>query len=298
EIFPELWEDTAGQPWLVNALGQQMTWEDRAARDRSRPLTLEGYQAARERLIESRATHLDQLADKLREERVRKVMAPLLAGESLATDLLDDDREYCLDLGLVRWERPNLSVSNRIYREIIPRELSARLQDSMQGEPEQPWYVRSDHRLDMGKLLAAFQQFFREHSDAWLEKFEYREAGPQLLLQAFLQRVVNGGGRISREYGLGLRRTDLFVEWPLDEGLSFNGPVQRVVLELKLIRPNRSAAESLAQGLAQTTEYADRCGADEAHLILFDRRPGLSWEERLWHRRESAGKRAIEVWGS
>ncbi len=30
----------------------------------------------------------------------------------------------------------------------------------------------------------------------------YLEAGPQLILQAFLQRVLNGGGRISREYAL------------------------------------------------------------------------------------------------
>ena len=206
-----------------------------------------------------------------------------------------DDQEYVEDLGLIR-RKPELVIANRIYREVLPRELTAAIQDGL--HQPQAWYVGQGRRLEVGKLLEAFQQFFREHSDAWLEKFEYREAGPQLLLQAFLQRVVNGGGRISREYGLGLQRTDLFVEWPLDEGLSFNGPVQRVVLELKLIRPNRSAAESLAQGLAQTTEYADRCGADEAHLILFDRRPGLSWEERLWHRRESAGKRAIEVWGS
>ena len=45
----------------------------------------------------------------------------------------------------------------------------------------------------MSKLLAAFQQFFRENSEAWLERFDYKEAGPQLLLQAFLQRIVNGG---------------------------------------------------------------------------------------------------------
>ena len=77
-IFPELWEDTHGQPWLVNALGYEVTWNDREMRDRSRPITLERYKAARERLIQSRATHLDQLTDKLREERVRRVIEALL----------------------------------------------------------------------------------------------------------------------------------------------------------------------------------------------------------------------------
>ena len=34
-IFPELWEDTKGQPWLVNALAHEMVWEDKTARDRT-----------------------------------------------------------------------------------------------------------------------------------------------------------------------------------------------------------------------------------------------------------------------
>ena len=36
-IWPELWADTEGQPWLVNALGLECTWNDRGARDRTTP---------------------------------------------------------------------------------------------------------------------------------------------------------------------------------------------------------------------------------------------------------------------
>ena len=97
-------------------------------------------------------------------------------------------------------------IANRIYQEILPREITSPLQDGLY-QP-QPWYVTPDHRLDMSKLIAAFQQFFREHSEAWLERFEYKEAGPHLLMQAFLQRIVNGGGRIGREYALGRKRTE------------------------------------------------------------------------------------------
>ena len=74
--------------------------------------------------------------------------------------------------------------------------------------------VDADGGLDVVKLLAAFQAFFREHAEHWVARFDYQEAGPQLLLQAFLQRVVNGGGRIEREYGLGRGRTDLLIVWP------------------------------------------------------------------------------------
>ncbi|MDR0378886.1 MAG: ATP-binding protein, partial [Candidatus Accumulibacter sp.] len=230
-IFPELWEDTAGQPWLVNALGYEATWKDKSKRDRSRLVTLADYWEARERLIHSRATHLDQLIDKLREPRVHSVIGALLAGEQENLNISPHDYEYVEDLGLI-CTRPGVRISNRIYREVIPRELTWSVQIGIANQ-EQEWYVTTDHRLDLPKLLGAFQQFFRENVDAWIGHFDYREAGPQLLMQAFLQRIVNGGGRINREYGLGRRRTDLFIEWPLDEAQGLYGPMQRVVIELK-----------------------------------------------------------------
>jgi hypothetical protein len=41
----------------------------------------------------------------------------------------------------------------------------------------------------------------------------YPEAFPHVLLQAFLQRVTNGEGRIEREYAAGRGRMDLAVEY-------------------------------------------------------------------------------------
>ncbi|MEW6221661.1 MAG: ATP-binding protein, partial [Thermodesulfobacteriota bacterium] len=79
------WELTAGQPWLVNALAYEACFEMPAGRDRGVPVTAEMLEAAKENLISRRETHLDQLADKLREERVRRVVEPILAG-SLVPD--------------------------------------------------------------------------------------------------------------------------------------------------------------------------------------------------------------------
>ncbi len=295
EVFDELWLDTWGQPWLVNALGYEVTWKDKKARDRTRHITLEDYRAGRERLILSRTTHLDQLADKLKEPRVHAVVSPFLLGRS-EVGLKPEDVDYVLDLGLLRRAvNGRLDISNAIYREVIPRELSWGSQ--MAIEQDQVWYVRPDHRLDMTRLLSVFQRFFRENSEIWLERFDYKEAGPQLLMQAFLQRIVNGGGRLSREYGLGRRRTDLFLEWPLDEAQGFFGPVQRVVIELKLLYPGKTLESVLSSGLEQTADYADKVGADDAHLVIFHRDPKLSWGERIWNRREGFGTREIEVWG-
>ena len=292
EIFPELWDDTTGQPWLVNALAHELTWEDRTLRDRSVPITLEHYHAARERLIRSRATHLDQLADKLKEERVHRVVSAILSATENHFHVSDDDLQYLADLGLIQ-RKPQVRIANRIYREIIPRELTAATQNLITQQSH--WFITANNRLDMPKLLTAFQQFFREHSKSWIEQFQYKEAGPQLLMQAFLQRIINGGGRINREYALGRKRTDLAIEWPLDEEQGFFGPVQRIIIELKI---RYGALETvIAKGVEQTSGYADSFAAQEAYLIVFDRDQKTSWEEKIWQRNENCGSREIGVWG-
>ncbi len=291
-IYDKLWDDTAGQPWLVNALGQILCFEMPEGKDRNHTISLELYQQAREKLIRSRATHLDQLTDKLKEERVHRVISQILASQDENTNFQEDDLQYVEDLGLIR-RKPEIIIANAIYRETLPRELISPIQDGLNRPTA--WYITEEMRLDMPKLLRSFQQFFRENSEAWIQQFQYKEAGPQLLLQAFLQRIVNGGGRITREYGLGMKRMDLYLEWPLDEKRAFLGPLQRVVLELKILRKGLEA--TLVEGLPQTAGYATTCGADEAHLIIFDRSEHKEWDERIWERVEVVNGREIMVWG-
>lgn len=292
--FPMIWEATEGQPWLVNALGYEVTMEIRENRDRSVRIIPEMIYRAQENIIYRRDTHIDILIDKLREERVRRVIAPILANEDAEAEarLSDDDIQYVVDMGLVVRDKP-LRIANAIYKEIIPRELTwARQQTLVQ---QAAWYINPDNSINMEKLLLDFQQFFRQNGDSWIERFDYKESGPQLLLQAFLQRVVNGGGYIDREYGLGRGRTDLLITKPLTD--RYGGPFQRIVLELKILRSNID--ETIRRGLEQTAGYMDKCGGviNEGHFILFDRRPGRTWEEKLWHRTEHYAGRDIMVWG-
>ena len=294
EIFPMLWNDTKGQPWLVNALGYEMVWKDKSARDPEITITTEHYQAARERLIRSRATHLDQLAHKLKESRVHRVIEAILAGDSSTPNLQDDDLQYVEDLGLIV-RKPQVHIANAIYQEIIPREITATIQDMISHQ--QAWYLTADNKLNMQKLLSAFQQFFRENSDIWLQGLPYKEAGPHLILQAFLQRIVNGGGRIHREYALGRKYTDLLIEWPLDSEAGFHGEVQRIVIELKILYSNLD--KTIMDGVEQVSQYAEQCGSGEAHLLIFNRDLTKSWDEKIWQRHcISASGFKVTTWGS
>ena len=118
-----VWEQSQGQPWLVNALAHQACFKNKANRDRARTIDQEAVMEAREALILSRQTHLHQLADKLREERVRRVIEPVLSGGANGeAKTSPDDVEYVRDLGLLA-HRGARRIANPIYREVIPREL-------------------------------------------------------------------------------------------------------------------------------------------------------------------------------
>ena len=284
----EVWRLTQGQPWLVNALAYEACFRNKAGRDRSHPITAAAICDAREQLILRRETHLDQLTHKLQEERVRRVVEPLLSGAESDEAIPQDDVEYVRDLGLITRRAP-IAIANPIYQEVIPRDLTYTTQEYLVQDPA--WYVDADGWLLIDDLLTAFQAFFREHSEHWVERFQYKEAGPQLLLQAFLQRIVNSGGRIEREYGLGRMRTDLLIVWPVPG----DAPVQQVVIECKLLY--KSLEQTITAGLDQTRAYMDRCGVVEGHLVIFDRTAGVSWDDKIFRREEGMGAAKVTVWG-
>ena len=291
-----IWAQTLGQPWLVNALAYETCFRRKAGRDRTRAVTEDDVAEAREALIVRRVTHLDQLADKLREDRVRRVVEPMLSGvdERRATER---DVEYVRDLGLIARDKP-VRIANPIYAEVVPRELGWILQEEL--DLDTTWYVDADGGLDLDRLLEAFQDFFRRHSEHWKNRFLYEEAWPQILLQAYLHRVVNGGGRIEREYGLGRGRTDLLIMWPESrpsEG-SGGGRMREYVVECKVVRAGDGLERTITEGVEQTAGYMDRCAAEAGHLVVIDQREGRTWEEKVFRRqRRSKGGMTVEVWG-
>jgi hypothetical protein len=278
EAVAQVWELGRGHPWLTNALADQIVRRD--VRDRSVEVTTGHVDAAKETIILERRTHIDSLVARLREDRVQRVIAPMLVGARVAHDVLHDDFAYVVGLGLVCLRRGHWEISNPIYQEVIPRALTFDEQGQIYLEPAA--FVRPDGTLDMPKLMADWQVFWREDGHLAAEGFGYREAGPHLMLMAFLQRVVNGGGRITREYGLGRRALDLLIEWQ----------DRRHAIEVKL----RRSTVTEERALDQVTGYLERLGLEEGWLVMFDLRSTASWDERLTTREvEHRGKRVHVV---
>jgi hypothetical protein len=272
-------EVTQGQPWLVNALADEACFTLQL--DRKQAITQAILEQAKENIIKRRETHLDVLVDRLQEPRVRKIIDAIITGVETSEDFPLDDIQYVFDLGLVARRNNNYVIANPIYQEVLPRELTYSTQMTM---PQQPlWYVNSDGSLNMPKMLTEFTQFYRENSAIWLEKFAYKESGPHLFIMAFLQRIINGGGKINREYALGTDRVDLLILWK----------TQRIVIELKVWH---SQKKTVIRGLDQTAGYMDTAGATEGHLVIFDKQE-KSWDEKIYTRQEHVNHHTITVWG-
>ncbi|MCX6032613.1 MAG: ATP-binding protein [Chloroflexi bacterium] len=251
-------ELTQGQPWLVNALARQAVRV--VVPDVTQPVDVAALEQAKELLIQRQDTHLDSLAERLREPRVRHVIEPLLAGRTLA-DVPFDDIRFVQDLGLCRMDPAGgLVIANPIYREVIPRVLATTPQASLPHI--QPTWLRPDGSLDPVKLLEAFLAFWRRHGQPLLGSAPYHEIAPHLVLMAFLHRVVNGGGTLEREYAIGSGRMDLCL-WYRDVTLG---------IDLKVWRDGES--DPLAEGLAQLDGYLAGLGLETGWLVLFDRRSG------------------------
>ena len=270
---------SGGQPYLVNALARWCVEEIHGERY-GETVTAADMHEAKEKIIRERGTHLDSLMERMKEPRVRRVVEPVMTGEDIEADDLNDDIRLVLDLGILRSEDGSLVPANPMYSEIIGRYLSFNTQERMKRVvPETPWV--KDDGLDMQGLLLAFQDFWRENAGMNKAPFEYNEAYPHIVLQAFLQRVINGGGEIIREMALG--------KGALDLGVLFRGGKYAVEVKLKyLYEKNPEKAYD------QVCRYMDHLGVGESWLVVFDPKLG-DWDAKLRHEDVVRGGKTVHV---
>jgi IS605 OrfB family transposase len=257
---------TQGQPWLVNALAKEVVEE--LITNTAIAITEKHIQEAKEILIRRQDTHLDSLAERLRESRVKAIIEPMLAGQELG-DIPNDDIQFVLDIGLCRIDPlGGLAIANPIYREVLPRVLTV---TPMASLPQiAPTWLTEQGELNTEELLQAFLTFWLQHGEPLLGSTSYHEIAPHLVLMAFLHRVVNGGGTLEREYAIGRDRMDLCLHY----GKTTLG------IELKVWRDKKG--DPVAAGLEQLDAYLARLGLDSGWLVIFDcRHSALPIEERL-----------------
>ena len=282
EAVDHAFDLTQGQPWLTNALAAVTV--DELVVDRQTPVLPEHIEQAKDVLVQRQDTHLDSLAERLREPRIRSIVEPMLAGTSPGR-LEPDDIRFAIDLGLLRQSTiGGLEVANPIYREIIVRELAVSTRAALPVIA--PTWLTPEGRLDAERLLEAFVAFWRQHGEPLLGTSPYHEIAPHIVLMAFMHRVVNGGGSIEREYAIGRGRMDLCVRY---------GP-DALAIELKVWRDGRPDPEQ--EGLEQLEGYLAGLGLPTGWLVIFDRRskqPPIAERTRVETRTTPSGREVAVI---
>jgi hypothetical protein len=154
--------------------------------------------------------------------------------------------------------------------------MSANYEESLPGEIKTPFFIGRGGILNMDKVLKEFQEFYRRNAESWLDRYEYRESAHQLLLMAFLQRIVNAGGEIIREMAVGNGRTDLLVKYKNRE----------FALEMKIKR----TPDTIPDGQEQLHRYLVRLNLNHGYLVVFDPGKG-NWDKKIsWKKINYKGK--------
>ena len=273
---------TNGQPWLVNAIARECVVE-LLDDDYSKNITIELVEQAKENIILRRDTHIDSLLHRLKDPRVKKTIENIITGLKDNVKITNEDTKFCLELGLVKDNGQEIEPSNRIYKEVFIRYLTSDAQFNLQSQIQNTWIDQAG-KVDMNGLLQGFQQFWRENSEIWTKRFEYEEAAPHLILQAFLQRIINGGGQIIREYASNRERMDLCVIYG-----KYKYPV-----ELKL----SYSKNYIEKGKEQLANYMETVGETIGWLIVFNRDEKISWDEKIFWKTEQINGKTIHVVGA
>ena len=239
---------------------------------------------AAENIIQRREMHLRNLVDKLSEEKVKKLISCMLIGGEFPQELSEDDIRYIYDLGLIKLSDNKIFVANEIYNEIIPRSLIYSTQLLIKYDLAS--FLEDDAGLNIAKVIKAFQLFYNKYFKVWVERFNYKEAGSFLFLQAFLNRIIDGGGKIERIYGLGRRHFTLIITWPQAD--------QRFILELYYFQD--SIKRMVKENIDKMYETMKTLDIKAGHLIIFNPNPAHLWEQKVYKSAIESDGSSIDVW--
>ena len=252
----------------------------------------------REQLILRRETHLDQLTDKLQDERVRRVIEPLLSGVAAHGSILADDIQYVRDFGLPAPHRP-LRVANPIYREVIVRDPD--LDHSGDGDPPGSRLVRCGRR-DLsgggsaggvpGVLARAFGAR-RAAQRGWNGSTTRTPARSYCCRRCWSALSTAAGTAIKREYGLGRMGTDPLIVRPL---AAAGRRTQKALIECKV---SRRSLDDVRRGPQAGPHLPGSLRGGGRAPGEFRPHGGQVWEDKMNRRREGQAARdaPVTVWG-
>ncbi|MFN8446387.1 MAG: AAA-like domain-containing protein [Caldilineaceae bacterium] len=262
-VIEKLYEQTAGQPFLVNRTAAILTEE--VMQDRSRTIQIEDLRTALQKLVRESNYNFETItrrADKYREE-----LLPIIFGAQRQFTLSNPMVKEMHLFGIIR-ESPigNCQIPNPLYKRVLidyftPFEVGLQGALLANGFDFRPYAVNGLMHMEL--ILSRFREFVeRRGREAFKITPMPQEATGQYLLMAYLDIVVRqiGADHFS-EVNSGEGRLDLIV---VHKGI-------RHIIETKIWRGQALYEE----GLLQLADYLASEGQEVGYYVLFHARPNV-----------------------
>jgi len=254
ESVKKVFDETAGQPWLVNRLGTILTVDIKP--QTTDPITAEDVEKAVEILLYEENSHFDNISEKAKQYKETFINIVFDGVEYIPGD---EEQSLLLTHGLIKAEGKNIRVSNPVYKKRFTktffRESGAIVDVSVRG------YFRPDGLLNMEAILSDFEEYIMQIGvNAFYASQKPYEKTGQFLLTAWLyQFVEQGKGALSFEVSTGLGRIDIL--------LTYQG--RKYIIETKI---NRSSLERTAQKAIDQlcSKYLLTERVNEGYVMIFD----------------------------
>jgi hypothetical protein len=258
----KVYEETRGQPWLVNRLGTILTVNIKPGT--VEPIDETDVEKAIEILLLEKNDHFDNLYEKaiLYKETFVEIVF-----DHVKYRPDDKDQSWLEQYGLIKKKEKKAVVANNIYKD--------RFIETFFSEANVPEdipitrYVLPGNRLNMENIILDFDRCIAQIGVRafYKEDKPYEKTG-QFLLTAWLYQFVRGGKEELRyEVASGLGRMDILLTYK----------EKKYIIETKMNRGNLT--HTLNDGLTQVTEkYLASEAAYEGYLVIFDTRTPVGAE--------------------
>ena len=254
EAVQKVYEETQGQPWLVNRIGTILTVNVRPGT--VEPVTVDDVDKAIKILLMEHNSHFDNLVEKAKQYKETFVEI-VFNGVEYCVD--DKDQAFLELHGLIKCDKDKAVISNNIY---IKRFIKMFFREvGNQVDLNGKRYYSQNGFLNMESILSDFEEYIMEIGvNAFYEKDKPYEKTGQFMLTAFLYQFVSAtDGDLRYECTTGLGRMDIL--------LTLKG--KKYIIETKINRGDQK--RTLNRAVDQIADkYMKTERVNEGYIVIFD----------------------------
>jgi len=252
EAIKKVYEETAGQPWLVNRLGTVLTVNIKP--ETAEPITEEDVEKAVDILLYEENNHFDNITEKARQFKEAFTDVVFNGVEYVPGD---EEQSLLLTHGLIKADGKDVYVSNPIYKKRFTktffRDVARQVDITFK-----PYYL-PDGALDMERILLDFEKYIAQiGAAAFYSTNKPMEVTGKFQLTAWLYQFVSKGiGELYYESRTGLGIMDIMLVYKN----------KKHIIETKIKRYPGVTEEALEQ---LTERYLQPERVDHGYIVMFD----------------------------